>query len=142
MTEKQEAMNAFECVVPILNVKDFAASVDYYMQKLGFAKKWDWGTPPTFGCVSRGNVDIFFCEGGQNQRGMWMSIFVHDVDALHEEYKKSGAIVLQPPTNMPWGTREMNVLDPDGNHFRMGSHASGPADPAAVQQFWEVVNRS
>ncbi len=35
-------MNQFECVVPILNVKNFAESMDYYVNKLGFAKKWAW----------------------------------------------------------------------------------------------------
>jgi predicted enzyme related to lactoylglutathione lyase len=134
-------VNHFECLVPILNVKNFAASIDYYIHKLGFSKKWDWGTPPTFGCVTRGDVDIFFCQGGQGQPGMWMSIFVDNVDALHEEYKKSGATVLAPPTNMPWGTREMNVLDPDGNHFRMGSHATAPADEAEVARFWQAVEQ-
>jgi hypothetical protein len=54
-------MNQFECVIPILNVKNFAVSMDYYLGKLGFTNKWDWGTPPTFRCVTRGNVEIFFC---------------------------------------------------------------------------------
>ena len=49
-------MNEFECVVPILNVKNFAVSMDYYVNKLGFSKKWDWGTPPSFGSVGRGRV--------------------------------------------------------------------------------------
>ena len=112
-------MNEFKCAVPILNVKNFAISLDYYVNKLGFHKKWDWGEPPTFGCVTRGKVDIFLGEGAQGQPGMWMSVFVDEVDALHEEYKKSGALIRQPPTNMPWGTREMNVQDPDGHRFRM-----------------------
>jgi catechol 2,3-dioxygenase-like lactoylglutathione lyase family enzyme len=60
-------MNEFECVIPILNVKNFAASMDYYVGKLGFRKKWDWGNPPTFGCVTRGKVEIFFCEGAQGR---------------------------------------------------------------------------
>lgn len=37
------AMNDFECVIPILNVSNFAASMDYYVNKLGFTKKWDCG---------------------------------------------------------------------------------------------------
>src|ERR1700734_1675949 len=69
-------------------------------------KKWDWGTPPSFGSVARGKVEIFLSEGGQGQAGVWMSIFTEDVDALHVEYKKGGAIIRQPPTNMPWGERE------------------------------------
>jgi uncharacterized glyoxalase superfamily protein PhnB len=131
-------MNQFECVVPILNVKNFAAPMDYYVNRLGFSKKWDWGTPPTFGCVTRGKVEIFLCEGAQGQAGMWMSIFTGDVDALHEEYKQSGAIIRLPPTNMPWGTREMNVEDPDGHRLRMGSHATGPADEEGLKRFSEM----
>lgn len=68
---------------------------------------------------------------------MWMSIFIKDVDALHEEYKNSGAIIRQPPMNMPWGTREMHVVDLDGHRFRMGSDATGPVDEAALKAFSE-----
>ncbi|MGB7844500.1 MAG: bleomycin resistance family protein [Candidatus Acidiferrum sp.] len=128
-------MNEFECVVPILNVKNFAASMDYYQNKLGFRKKWDWGDPPTFGCVVRGKVEIFLCEGAQGQPGTWMSIFMDDVDALHEEYRSRGAIIRLPPTNMPWGVREMNVEDPDGHRFRLGSHSTGPVDEDVLERF-------
>jgi catechol 2,3-dioxygenase-like lactoylglutathione lyase family enzyme len=131
-------MNQFECVIPILNVKNFAASMDYYVNNLGFSKKWAWGNPPTFGCVTRGKVEIFLCEGAQGQAGMWMSIFMEDVDALHEEYKSSGAIIRLPPTNMPWGTREMNVEDPDGHRLRMGSDSTGPADEDGLKRFSEM----
>ncbi len=131
-------MNEFAGVIPILRVKNFRETLDYYVTKLGFQKKWDWGTPPTFGCVTRGKVNIFLCEGAQGQPGMWMSIFLEDVDALHEEYKKSGAIIRMAPANMPWGTREMNVVDLDGHHLRMGSDATGPADEDAVTKLGEV----
>ncbi len=67
-----------------------------------------------------------------------MSIFVDDVDALYQEYQRSGAIIRQPPTNMPWGTREMNVQDPDSHRFRMGSDATGPADEEGLRRFSEI----
>jgi len=111
----------FEEVVPILNVKDLPASMDYYVQKLGFEKLWDWGEPPTFGCVRRGKVEIFFCQGGQGQPGTWMSIFMGDVDALYEEYKNRGATILEPPQNYPCGMREMLVGDLDDHRFRIGT---------------------
>lgn len=123
----------FECAIPILNVTNFQASLDYYVQKLGFEKKWDWGDPPDFGCVGRGKVEIFLCQGGQGQPGMWMSIFVDDVDALYEEYGKSGATILDPPTNRPWHTREMLVEDIDGHRFRMSGEATGPADESCTE---------
>lgn len=112
--------------------------MDYYVNKLGFRKKWDWGNPPTFGCVARGKVDIFLCEGAQGQPGVWMSIFTEDVDALHEEYKRSGAVIRLPPTNLPCGTREMNVEDLDGHRMRMGSDATGPADEDGLKRFSEM----
>jgi predicted enzyme related to lactoylglutathione lyase len=131
--------NHFEGVTPILNVKSVAASMDYYVNKLGFTKRWDWGEPPTFGSVGRDKVSIFLCEGAQGRPGTWMMIFVDDVDALYADYKERGTKVLQPPTNMPWETREMNVEDPDGHRIRFGSDSTGPADPNEVKRFWDAV---
>jgi len=131
-------MNDFECAIPILNVKSFPISLDYYTNKLGFRQKWIWGDPPVFGCVTRGNVQIFLCQGAQGQPGMWMSIFLDDVDALYAEYQTTGALIRLPPTNMPWGTREMNVQDPDGHRFRIGSDVTGPADEEGMQRFSEM----
>ena len=110
------------------------ASIDYYVDKLGFTKEWDWGSPPTFACVFRDNVRIFFCQGAQGAPGMWISVFVHDVDALHEDYQRRGATIRQAPTNFPWGVREMNVEDLDGHRLRMGSAATGPADDAPLKE--------
>ena len=118
----------FNEVTPILNVKNIQESFDYYVQKLGFEKLWDWGDPPDFGCVRRGKIEIFLCQGCQGQPGMWMAIFTDDVDALYEEYKKSGATIVNPPTDYPWEMREMLVEDLDGHRFRMGGSSKGAAD--------------
>jgi predicted aspartyl protease len=42
-------------------------------------------------------------------------------DQLHEEFVRKQAIIKQPPTDMPWGLREMQVVDPDGNVMRFAS---------------------
>jgi hypothetical protein len=101
-------------------------------------RKWDWGTPTTFGSVTRGKVGIFLCEGAQGQAGMWMSIFMDQMGALHEGCKRNGAIIRLPPANMPWGSREMNVEDPDGHLLRMRSPATGPADEEGLKRFSEI----
>ena len=55
----EQSPNRFESAVPILNVRNVPASIAYYVEKLGFQKEWDWGTPPTFGCVlSRRGADL------------------------------------------------------------------------------------
>jgi hypothetical protein len=99
--------------------------MDYYVHKLGFTKKWDWGDAPTFGCAARDNASIFLCQGAQGRPGTWTMILVHSVDDLHHEYKDRGAMILQPPTNLPWNTREMHVEDPDGHRLRFGSNSNG-----------------
>ena len=50
-------MNEFECMIPILNVRNFAASLDYYVNKLGSRKKWDWGD----------HTHIRLCHAGQGR---------------------------------------------------------------------------
>ncbi|HEX6803883.1 MAG TPA: bleomycin resistance family protein [Terriglobales bacterium] len=140
MVDKQN--NHFEGAIPILNVSNVPASVDYYVNHLGFTMKWQWGEPPTFACVGRDKVTIYLCEGAQGQPGTWIMIFVEDVDALYADYRQRGAKVVQPPTNMPWETREMNVEDPDGHRLRFGGDATGPADPNEVKRYWDAVQLS
>ena len=126
--------NRFEAAVPILNVKSVPESVVYYVETLGFRKEWDWGDPPNFACVRRDDVRIFLCQDGQGGAGAWISLFIHDVDALYADYREKSAIVRQPPTNFPWGIREMNVEDLDGHRLRIGSEAGGPSDDVPLNE--------
>jgi hypothetical protein len=88
---------------------------------LGFKLDWEYGDPPDFGSVSRGDAVFFLCQGCPATAGAWTMIFVHDIDRLHDELVGRKAIIKMPPTNMPWGLREMQVADPDGNVLRFGS---------------------
>ncbi len=130
----ERGVNRFESAIPILNVASVPASLDYYVDRLGFEKEWDWGTPPTFACVRRDEVRIFMCQGGQGQPGTWISIFVQDVDALYDDYRKRGVKVPKPPADFPWGVREMLVEDPDGHCLRMGSDAAAAGDINAATE--------
>jgi catechol 2,3-dioxygenase-like lactoylglutathione lyase family enzyme len=109
-----------ESLVPILYVRDFAEARKYYTKKLLFEALWDWGKPPTFGCVRLDKVEIFFCEGEQGHSGTWLCIFVDDVDDYYERITKLGADVIMPPTDRPWGMREIHVRDPNGHVIRFG----------------------
>lgn len=130
--EKQRANARFECLTPILNVSDMQASLDHFTQKLGFDVEWRWGEPTGFACVSRDGVELFLCENAQGGGSVWISIFVDDVDLLHKEYRERGVDIVQPPTNFPWGVREMNVRDPDGHRFRFGSESTAPSDGVSL----------
>ncbi|MBP3960820.1 bleomycin resistance family protein [Gemmata sp. G18] len=125
------------CLTPILNVSDMAVSFAWF-EKLGWKKLWDWGTPPTFGAVGSGKVEIFLCLGAQGARGgsqpkftrddetggVWMSWFLDspaDVDAAYALVLQHGMTVTHPPTNEPWGIREFHLQHPDGHTFRVGA---------------------
>lgn len=130
-------------VNPILNVSDFDASVAWF-ESLGWKNNFRWGEPETtFGSVGSGEVEIFLCLDGQggkgkgdnattfdspeNQRadkGCWMSLWVKDVDAVHQMCIDNKIDITQVPQNMPWGIREMHIRHPDGHVFRIGSHLS------------------
>ena len=125
------------CLTPILNVSNIQDSFVWF-EKLGWRKAWDWGDPPHFGAVSSGECRIFLCENAQGgrgrsaqtktfgpegddsaEKGVWMSVWVDDVDAVLERCLQQGLEVTWPPTDMPWNVREMHVRHPDGHVFRI-----------------------
>jgi hypothetical protein len=131
-------MKVHHALTPILNVSDVAATFAWF-EKWGWKKLWDWGTPPTFGAVGSGKCEIFLCQGCQGScgkganattfgpggsetadKGVWMMVFVEDVDEVYRVCVAAGLDVTFPLTNMPWDTREMHVRHPDGHVFRVG----------------------
>jgi len=125
------AATVFEGVTPILRVRSLPASIDYYVNVLGF--KVDWQHPGIIASVSRGRCSIMLCEGDQGNPGSWVWIGVGDIEPLFEEYKSKGAKVRHAPTNYEWAY-EMQIEDPDGNVLRIGS------EPKADQPFGEWLD--
>lgn len=126
-----------EAVTPILNVSDIHQSFEWFA-KLGWSKGWEWGDPVGFGGVCSGESEIFLCQNGQGGKGkgtntttfgaaesetqdlgVWLSIWVSDVDAVHESCLQQTIEVTWPPQDMPWNVREMHVRHPDGHVFRI-----------------------
>ena len=107
----------FGSPAPIFRVSDVRASLDYYVNCLGFSMDWD---DEGMVSVSRDESTIFLTEWDQGQSGVWVWIGVKDCGALHQELVGRGARVRQPPTNFAWAY-EMQVEDLDGNILRLGS---------------------
>jgi catechol 2,3-dioxygenase-like lactoylglutathione lyase family enzyme len=121
MAESEADKVSAECLTPILYVKNFAESRDYYVEKLLFRVAWEWDDPPTFGCIKLGKVEIFLSQGGQGKPGTWLYIFLDDVDSYRDRIKRLGAEVIYGPKNEPWGMREIHVRDPNGHVIRLGT---------------------
>jgi uncharacterized glyoxalase superfamily protein PhnB len=108
----------FEGASPILRVTNMSASVQYYVEVLGF-KNAEWGSDD-FTSVNRDSAAIYLCRDGQGCAGTWAWVGVDDAQALYEEYRASGAMIRHPPQNYPWAL-EIHVEDPDGHVLRFGS---------------------
>ena len=121
----------FHTATPILRVGSLDASIEYYLDVLGFSL--DWRADGILASVGRGPCHIFLCEGDQGHPGAWVWIGVGDAAALHEQLRAKGARVRHPPTNYAWAL-EMQVEDLDGNVLRFGS------DPVEGQPFGEWLD--
>jgi catechol 2,3-dioxygenase-like lactoylglutathione lyase family enzyme len=118
----------FNEVTPVLRVSDLEVSLKYYGEVLGFKLDWRDDDGNSFASVSRGRCHLFLSVGDQGNAGSWLWIGVSDVDILHQELQIKGARVRHPPTNYPWGSRELHIEDPDRNVLRLGSE-NKPAEP-------------
>jgi uncharacterized glyoxalase superfamily protein PhnB len=54
---------------------------------------------------------------------------IADANRHHEQAKLSGARILQPPTDYPYGERQYSALDLGGHHWTF-SQSIGDVDPA------------
>ena len=105
-------------ITPIFRVESLPASIDYYLNVLGF--KLNWHAEGIMASVSRDRCSIMLCEGAQGKPGTWVWIGADDVERLWEEFKQKGAKLRHPPTNYPWAY-EMQIFDLDGHVLRFGA---------------------
>jgi len=108
---------------PVFVVNDVLRSVEHYRDVLGFHTEFLYGEPTFYAGVERGNVLIHLqaARESRKQPGQAaMNVFVSDVDALYEELKARGARLMNAPKDYPYGMRDFNVLDLDGNEICFG----------------------
>jgi len=69
----------------------------------------------------RGANTTTFQQDGDEQadKGVWMSVWVDDVDEMNKRCVAAGLEITFPPTDMPWNVREMHLRHPDGHVFRV-----------------------
>jgi uncharacterized glyoxalase superfamily protein PhnB len=121
---------------PVLCVESVPHSIAYYVDRLGFRLGLTWSgdeqrflpagetAGATFAFVGHGLVQLMLSERSQGAPGMWLHLDVHtakQLDALHEEWTRNGATILEPPSLRPWGMVEMRVRDLDGHVLRISA---------------------
>lgn len=113
---------ACEQVHPTLFVRDVRAAAAFYTEKLGFSLGFTWGDPPSMAGVDLDKVSLHLSQGAPHADGCEVYFVVGDVDELHRLHAANGVAVTAPPANKPWGLRQYDLRDLDGNLLVFGQH--------------------
>ncbi len=111
-----ELLSSISQPVPELPVADVERAQQHYRDALGFEIGWLY-PDKQIGAVSRGNVVIFFRRRHAPFEPAVHWVFAEDLDASYRELKSSGANIVEPLEEKPWGLRQFTVADVDGNRF-------------------------
>jgi hypothetical protein len=108
-------------VRPVFRVRDVAASIAYYCEKLGCQKRWDHGQDgPIIAEVERGDLSVILDSGSVLPKPAGNSILTLSIEALgalHQELVGRGARIVTAPFAVVWqeNTFQFDVEDLDGN---------------------------
>ena len=106
---------------PVFRVRDVAASVAYYCEKLGCSKRWDHGTDGLIIAeIERGDLSVILDSDSVVPKPSGpsvLSLSVENLIELHRELVGRGANIVTPPFDVVWQkqTLQFDVEDLDGN---------------------------
>lgn len=109
-----------ESVLPVLQIDDYADSVDFYVKGLGFEIVMEHRHQPNFPVfmiIKKGELHLALSEHGRGHQGTEVYIYINDIKAWQELFRSNLSLEYEPEP-MPWGNTEMFVSDPSRNGLR------------------------
>jgi catechol 2,3-dioxygenase-like lactoylglutathione lyase family enzyme len=113
----------------VLAVKDLQASVNFYIEKLGFTTDWaheGWHQ------LSRNGIVVMLGECADDRSAFetrnhsyFAYIVVTGIDDLFREFFDKGVDLLSHPADKPWGLREFGIRTIDGHRMMFGQMLRG-----------------
>ena len=120
-------------MIPTLRMTDEARSRAFYVDGLGFQVDWTHRFAPDLPVLlqlSRDGMIFYLSQHIMDcALGGLIHLFVDSVDDWHAELRSRRVPIELPPTDQPWGLREMHVIDPDGNRLRICTRLSRRREP-------------
>ena len=97
---------------PVLFVSDLQAALRFYIEKLGFKKKWHVDNVCQ---VDRGGCEIILCEdpARQDKGRLFVELNRDGIDELRREIAERSL----PTEKAWWGYDVIRIADPDGNEL-------------------------
>ena len=115
-----------QSVFPQLRMTDEARSLAFYVDGLGFAVDWTHRHAPglpLFAQLTRaGQAILLSAHADDCAPGGAVYFKVADVDDVAVAFRAAGLEDLHGPEDTPWGTRQLFVVDPDGNRLCFATH--------------------
>jgi catechol 2,3-dioxygenase-like lactoylglutathione lyase family enzyme len=101
---------------PVLFVADLQSAIRFYVDKLGFEKRWHSGDGKGTVCqVNRGGCEIVLCEdAARRDKGrLFVELNRDGLDELRREISERSL----PTQKALWGYDVIRIADPDGNEI-------------------------
>ena len=120
-------------VIPVLTYDDVAEASAWLCRAFGFKERLRIGDHRIQ--LVFGDGAVIVTAGRTERRGAAgpithsVHVRVQDADAHHEQAQRSGAQILQPPTDYPYGERQYSAVDLAGHHWTF-SESIADVDPA------------
>ena len=101
---------------PVLFVSDLQGALRFYVDKLGFTKKWHAGNGEGTVCqVDRGGCEIILCDdpARHDKSRLFVELNRDGLDELRREISERAV----PTEKAWWGYDVIRIVDPDGNEL-------------------------
>ena len=120
---------AFRNTTPVLRIFDESKAKEFYVEFLGFAVDWEHRFEeglPLYMQVSKDGCILHLSEHhGDCCPGAAMRIETDELEAFHESLAAKRYRNARPGIEkMPWGGKDMSVIDPFGNRLTFTNTAS------------------
>ena len=133
-------------IIPALRYHDAPAAIEWLCQVIGFEKHAVYpGPDATIGhaelTLGGGMIMLGSAKDDEYGRGFKspgdlggvetcsVYIVVPDADVVYARAQAAGAVVVRPLAEMPYGSREFTVKDPEGHSWSVGTY-----DPWKAQE--------
>jgi uncharacterized glyoxalase superfamily protein PhnB len=119
-----ENRDMFQTAIPVIQVSSSSAAEAFYCKGLGFTLLSSWRADdarddPRYMTLARDGAKLHVHSFQSGTLGAAVYVFVDDVNSLYAELVSKG-ILVSPPIDQEWGSREIVVRDADRNVMTFG----------------------
>lgn len=109
----------------VFQVSDLPRAIAFFEDVLGFEQEFIYGEPPMYGALQRDEISIHLSAANSPDKVAKLGrgsayVFCDEVDNYYDQVVQRGAVVTLPLAAKPYGMRDFQVKDPDGNLVGFG----------------------